>query len=100
MFELRLVTAADLPALHVLIPASVRALGAGSRILAACAEAARAAGFAQLELVATLPGEPLYRALGFAARERYEVPLPGGLGLPVLRMVRASSSATAAGGEG
>ena len=65
--------------------------GVGTRILEACAGAARAAGFSQLELVATLPGEPLYRAHGFAARERYEVPLPGGLGLPVVRMVRSAA---------
>jgi GNAT superfamily N-acetyltransferase len=73
--------------------------GVGSRILEACASAARAAGFEQLELVATLPGEPLYRALGFAACERYEVPLPDGLGLPVVRMVRAASVRDAGGGR-
>jgi GNAT superfamily N-acetyltransferase len=72
--------------------------GVGSRILEACASAARGAGFADLELVATLPGEPLYSALGFAPRERYEVPLPGGLGLPVVRMVRAASAGAARGG--
>ena len=185
MFEIRLAVPADLPALHALIPASVRALGAGyyspeqiessirrvfgpdtqliadgtyfvaeaagrvigcggwsrrqtlyggdqmkgeadplldpaadaariraffvhpewarrgvgSRMLEACASAARAAGFTRLELVATLPGEPLYRALGFAARERYEVPLQGGLGLPVVRMVRAVAAGSGRAGR-
>ena len=62
--------------------------GVGSAILRACAEAARAAGFSSLELVATLPGEPLYRAHGFEPRERSEAALPDGLKLPVIRMVR------------
>jgi GNAT superfamily N-acetyltransferase len=62
--------------------------GVGSRILEACALAARAAGFRELELAATLPGEPLYRAFGFEARERLEAPLPDGLSLPIVRMVR------------
>ena len=47
-----------------------------------------AAGFGKLELLATLPGEPLYRALGFVERERVLVPLPGGLELPGAVMTR------------
>jgi GNAT superfamily N-acetyltransferase len=62
--------------------------GVGSAILRACADAARAAGFSSLELVATLPGEPLYRAHGFEPRERSEAALPDGVKLPVVRMVR------------
>jgi hypothetical protein len=57
------------------------------------------AGFSQLELVATLPGERLYRTLGFVSRERYDVPLPDGLGLPVVRMVRAAAEPGAGGGR-
>jgi hypothetical protein len=30
----------------------------------------------------------LYEALGFAAEERYTVPMPNGVGLPVVRMTR------------
>jgi hypothetical protein len=33
-----------------------------------------------------LPGEPLYRALGFTAIEPIPVPMPGNLTLPCLRM--------------
>ena len=62
--------------------------GLGRRLFAACEAAARAAGFRGLELVATLPGEPLYAALGFVAREPVTVPLPDGLTLPCRRMTR------------
>jgi GNAT superfamily N-acetyltransferase len=39
--------------------------GVGRAILEACEQAARGAGFKALELMATLPGERLYRTLGF-----------------------------------
>ena len=42
--------------------------GIASQIIDACVEAARDAGFQRLELMATLPGEPLYRAFGFTDR--------------------------------
>jgi GNAT superfamily N-acetyltransferase len=54
-----------------------------------CAAAARARGFAALELGATLPGEPLYRALGFHPVEAMEVTMPDGQRLPLVRMARA-----------
>lgn len=60
----------------------------GSRILRACVDAARDAGFSRLTLASTLPGVPLYRAFGFEERERFEVPMPDGLSLPVVRMER------------
>ena len=63
--------------------------GIGSLLMNACVDAARAAGFRSLELAATLPGEPLYRTFGFRELERVEAPLPGGIGLPIVRMVRA-----------
>jgi GNAT superfamily N-acetyltransferase len=53
-----------------------------------CARAARAAGFRSFELMATLPGEPLYSALGFSALERTTVPLGNGVELPLVRMTR------------
>jgi GNAT superfamily N-acetyltransferase len=62
--------------------------GIGSRILQACMDSARAAGFRRLSLAATLPGVPLYRAFGFEERERFEIPLPDGLALPVVQMER------------
>jgi GNAT superfamily N-acetyltransferase len=62
--------------------------GLATRLLAACAGAAAAAGFRSLELAATLPGEPLYAALGFVAHERSAVILPDGVALPIVRMTR------------
>lgn len=62
--------------------------GLGRRLLAACTEAARAAGFRELELVSTLPGQPLYRACGFAQIERFTLDFSGGVGVPVVRMRR------------
>src|SRR5688572_9664435 len=49
--------------------------GLARRIFAACEQAARARGFRRIELVATLPGVPLYRALGFMDVEPVDVPL-------------------------
>ncbi len=53
-----------------------------------CAAAARAAGFRRFELMATLPGEQLYLALGFAAIERLTVTLDNAVDVPFLRMTR------------
>jgi GNAT superfamily N-acetyltransferase len=60
--------------------------GIGSMLMHACIAAARAAGFTRLELVATLPGEPLYRRFGFAELERFEDTLPDSTRVPVVRM--------------
>ena len=64
--------------------------GIGSQILEACEAAATAQGFSRFELVATLPGEPMYNARGFVATERFNVPLPNGAQLPVVRMTKAA----------
>jgi GNAT superfamily N-acetyltransferase len=62
--------------------------GLGRLLYERCAAEAHAAGFGALELMATLPGEPFYRALGFAAHERSEATMPDGETLPVVRMSR------------
>ena len=64
--------------------------GLGRRLYLACAAAAQSAGFRGFELMATLPGEPLYRALGFTAVERLEATLPGDVVVPLVRMMHAS----------
>ena len=51
-----------------------------------CEQAAADAGFKTMELVATLAGQPLYAASGFAAIEHFEIPLGGALSMPVVRM--------------
>jgi GNAT superfamily N-acetyltransferase len=60
--------------------------GVGSEILTACERAAIEAGFTSFELGATLTGERLFRARGYAAIDRIEVPLANGASLPVIRM--------------
>jgi N-acetylglutamate synthase-like GNAT family acetyltransferase len=65
--------------------------GIGTRILEACEEAARKAGFAELELVATLPGEPFYSVYGYEVLERIAIPLPGEQLLPGARMRKVNS---------
>jgi GNAT superfamily N-acetyltransferase len=59
--------------------------GVGRLVLSLCEQAARSEGFAQVELMATLAGEPLYRACGFQPCERI-VDDRGGVGVPLLRM--------------
>jgi GNAT superfamily N-acetyltransferase len=61
--------------------------GLARMLYESCAAAARAAGFARLELMSTLPGEPLYLALGFSVVERLSLPL-GAIDLPLTLMSR------------
>ena len=60
--------------------------GIGRRIIQACEEAAKAEGFTRLELVATLPGEPLYAAMGYAVTERMDIPMSDGTSFPAAHM--------------
>lgn len=62
--------------------------GLGRAILDACRDAARAEGFTMLGLMATLPGEQLYRAYGFAALERVTLTMPDGVQLEGVSMER------------
>ena len=59
--------------------------GVGRLILRLCEAAARAAGYDRVELVATLGGEPLYRAAGYGEIERFEDDR-GGAAVPLVRM--------------
>ncbi len=52
--------------------------GLASRLMTACEQAARAAGFTRLELMSTLAGLPFYRHHGFIAGEPVHYPLPNG----------------------
>ena len=62
--------------------------GIGALLMQTCATAAFNAGFRQLELMATLPGVPLYLACGFRATEHVEHLLPNGVRIPFVRMHR------------
>jgi GNAT superfamily N-acetyltransferase len=78
-------------------PAHIRAMfvrrdwtrrGLGRAILDAGRDAARAAGFRSLDLMATLPGEPLYRAYGFREVERVTLTMPDGVPIEGVVMER------------
>ena len=60
--------------------------GVGRLVMTLCEDAARAAGFARAEMMATLSGEPLYRACGYTPIERIEAPGPDGVAVPLIRM--------------
>lgn len=63
--------------------------GLGRMMFERCLADAARAGFRTLELGATLPGVPLYQAIGFAEVETLHTVLPDGVEFPVVRMVRA-----------
>lgn len=76
-------------------PARIRAMythpdfarrGIGRLVLSLCEAAAASEGFTTLELVATVAGEPLYSASGYAAMERIDVPTTKGVTVPCARM--------------
>lgn len=79
-------------------PAKVRAMytdpaqarkGVGAYVLAQCEQAALAAGFARVELMATLSGARLYRKAGYAVVEELESAPVNGISVPLLRMEKA-----------
>lgn len=78
-------------------PAKIRAMytdpdfarqGVGRLILSGCEAAAAQHGFAAVELMATLSGEPLYTAAGYAPVERVEA-IADGVAIPLVRMRKA-----------
>ena len=69
-------------------PAFVRR-GVGRLILSLCEEAARHAGFARVELMATAAGVRLYRAAGYAPLGLGEDANVDGVRVPLLRMGKA-----------
>jgi GNAT superfamily N-acetyltransferase len=60
--------------------------GIGRLILSLCERAAAHEGFARVELVATMAGEPLYRACGYEPVEPFEQQTSNGVRVPLLRM--------------
>ena len=57
--------------------------------MAAAEAAAQRAGFREAELVSTLSGLALYRALGYVEREPVEIALPDGVTIEAVRMTEA-----------
>ena len=83
-------------------PARVRAMfvrsdwtrrGLGRATSDSCERAARAEGFTELVLGATLAGVPLYSAFGFREIERGPVTTPDGVTVDVVTMKRAIAAA-------
>lgn len=83
-------------------PARVRAMfvrgdwtrrGLGRAILDACESAARDEGFRTLALMATLAGEPLYRAYGFREVDRVTIAAPDGVTYEGVAMERPIAGA-------
>lgn len=68
--------------------------GVGAALMRACAAAAHAAGFRRLELMATLPGIPLYEAFGFRRLEEVRERMPDGVLVPFVRMARELTTAS------
>ena len=66
--------------------------GIGKLITKACETAARNAGFTSVELISTLPGQPLYEANGYHIVCPFEIPLPEELSLPAFRMAKNLTS--------
>ena len=62
--------------------------GLARQLYHTCERAAAAAGFRRFELMAPLPGEPLYSALGFTGVERIVLTLGNGVAVPFVRMTR------------
>jgi N-acetylglutamate synthase-like GNAT family acetyltransferase len=60
--------------------------GIGRALLERCEAEARAHGFGAAELMATLPGQRLYRAFGYAGAERVEYPLRDGISIHFVPM--------------
>ena len=59
--------------------------GVGTLIMQLCEDAARAHGFARVEMMATLAGVPLYEARGYAPIEHH-VSTVDGIAVPLIRM--------------
>jgi len=60
--------------------------GVGRLVIATCEAEALKNGFKRTELMATLSGEPLYRACGYLPVEHIEVESKSGVKVPLIRM--------------
>jgi hypothetical protein len=58
-------------------------------IMTLCEGAARDAGFAKVEMMATLAGVPLYRVCGYTDIEAVEATTRNGVIVPLIRMGKA-----------
>ena len=68
--------------------------GIGRAILVACEKAIEIAEFRNVDIVATLAGEPLYAAFGYGVTQRFDIQMSGGVTLPVVRMTKSIQKPT------
>jgi GNAT superfamily N-acetyltransferase len=73
--------------------------GIGTLILEACEAAAIAAGFARIEMGATLSGVAFYRAKGYVEVESQSAPLGNGEALPIVKMTKAAKKSAGIDGQ-
>jgi len=66
-------------------------LGLGRLLLEKCETEAKARGFRKFELVATLPGQKLYRKFGYQGEKRVEYPLRDGVTIEFIPMKKEFS---------
>ncbi len=65
--------------------------GIGRMILTICENAAQLEGFKRYQLMATLSGEPLYKACGYKAVKREDVPTSNGISVPLILMEKSAT---------
>jgi GNAT superfamily N-acetyltransferase len=63
--------------------------GIGRMMITLCEETAIQAGFKSFELGSTLPGQPLYLAMGYHATEQVNAPLEDGTFLEIIKMKKS-----------
>jgi len=63
--------------------------GIGRSLLSTCEGDALAHGFQSLELMATLPGIPLYEAEGYVQGQTFDLELSHGIILPLIKMTKS-----------
>ncbi|MGZ3754953.1 MAG: GNAT family N-acetyltransferase [Mucilaginibacter sp.] len=65
--------------------------GIGTHIINVCESAAKANGFTAFELGATLPGVPLYKAMGYIELQHADAHLPDGQVLEIIKMRKSKN---------
>lgn len=60
--------------------------GIGKMMITHCENEATKSGFKAMELGATLPGEPLYKAMGYTSTSNIDVKMPDGVTLKIVKM--------------
>jgi GNAT superfamily N-acetyltransferase len=62
--------------------------GIGRTFVEMSERAARMDGFTRMDIVATLPGKPLYEACGYRILEAFSIQLANGAAMPALRLTK------------